>query len=450
MLREAGVTLIEVDGTISTDEAALLAEAGFFLFLRQDRSFTTHAGIAAGDSLFLARDLDLLSHMQDAAGSQLAAFAPFRYPDERNERLTSGIALYADRLIQELENPPALYYLSAFQEDSPPPPPYGFRSVRIVSSPNTSGALPVIHYSPDSHTAETLLLFREILENSLTRENSILIVDYNWLAALTEEFEPLIQTLQAYTSNSEILFPFPALAEDTPILSWPVLFFIAVFGFWLLHYHSNPAYRRSLFRYLTSHKFFIENVMEKRIRMPFASLFLFTLHMLLTAIFAYLASDILFSSLGQEALAGHFPWLRQIGTEPFGFFFWGLLLACTLQFLSLLWLHIPAFRSLSISQTQKFYGWPLQLNLPVVLLLIVMIQAGGSPAWIWICIVLFPLIWFLSFYFAAFDAVRIHPKPLLYLSITCGLHLCLTVLLLYLMIGNPAIREPILLALGLP
>lgn len=449
-LQNAGVTLVEVDGSISMNQAATLADAGFYLFLRQNRSFTTHAQITAEDSLFFARDRELLSQIQTVAGSRLAAFAPFRYPDERNEQMLEGIALYANRLLQELPSPPTLYYLSAFQDVASSPAPYGFQSFRITSDPDNAGARPVIHYSPDNHNPETLILFRDILAYTLTQENSILIVDYYWLAALMEQFEPLAQTLQAYTSNNEILFPFPAPAEESPILSWPVLFFLAVFGFWLIHYQSNPAYRRSLFRYLTSHKFFIEDIMEHRVRMPYVSLFLFTFHMLLTGIFAYLAAGTLFSSLGRKALESHFPWLEQIGSEPFGFFFWGLLLSFTIQLLSLIWLHLPAFRSRSIGQTQRFYGWPLQLNFPVILLLIGFIQADASLFWIRSCLILFPLIWFLSFYFAAFDTARTHPKPLLYILITCGLHLSLSLLLFYLMIYTPAIWQPIQLALSLP
>ncbi len=450
LFEQLGISILEFEGIAPQRVVNLVDESQFQLFITQPRRFITAPDLQRSDSLYFQEDLAIIEEFRAQIGEKAAAFGLFIYPDE-----TSGLTLnllnqYASRFQGINNGELLLYYRSAFPGRQNYPASYSFRSTHIEAGKTDLITTQVIHFIPSSNSLESLSELKSVLELSIDRNQSIVLLPYNWLLIQLNEFELLGQVLTTYSRNQTLLFAEPDIGETSPSPNWVVIIFIILFGTYIAHYHSSLLYQRSLLRYFTMHKFFIDDVMEYRIRTSISATVLFFQHILITGLASYVVADILLSTLGIEALYYHFPLLNLFGSGPLGISLFAIFSAAAIQLISVSWLHLINNQS-RFSQAMTLYTWPLQINFLVLLILIAIYQSGGAETWAILFSICFMAVCVIGFIIAALDiAVYITKYRLLYILLTVGLHVAFLIFLITVFFLYQPVSAPIRFVFLLP
>jgi len=217
-----------------------------------------------------------------------------------------------------------------------------------------------------------------------------------------------------------------------------------------LYYSSSPLYRKSLFRYFNAHKFFIDDIFQRHIRSASPAIILIFQNAILlaAALFACVMSAV--TPLGLDALFHHFPVLTIFGKGIFSLTFWIVPLSLLLASLSITWLYISHKRINSFTQIATIYAWPLQLNL-LVTTVVVVLYASGGPLWlISLTGITALLVQLLSFIIASFDTARFLPShTILYLFTTSGLYFMIATALIIWGLLTPELIDAMTLTISL-
>jgi hypothetical protein len=450
LFEELGISILEFEGIAPQRVVNLIDESQFRLFITQPRRFITAPELQRSDSLYFQEDLSFIQEYRAQIGEKAAAFGLFIYPDETSTLTLNLLNQYASRFQGINNGELLLYYRSAFASQQNYPASYSFRSTHVEAGKTEQITTQVIHFIPSSNSRESLSELKSVLELSIDRNQSIVFLPYNWLLIQLNEFELLGQILTTYSRNQTLLFAEPDISESAPSPNWVVIIFIVLFGTYIAHYHSSQLYQRSLLRYFTMHKFFIDDVMEYRIRTSISATILFFQHILITGLASYIVADILLSNLGIEALYYHFPILNLFGSGPLGIALFAIFFAAGIQLISVLWLHLINTQS-RFSQAMTLYTWPLQINFIVLLILIAVYQSGGSETWAILFSICFILVCVVAFIIAALDiAVYITKYSLLYILLTVGLHVTLIIFLITVIFIYQPVSAPIRFVFLLP
>ncbi|MEX2574683.1 MAG: hypothetical protein WD317_10310, partial [Balneolaceae bacterium] len=339
---------------------------------------------------------------------------------------------------------------SAYPDPGLYPSSFSFRSVRLAAL--TAPTLPsqVIHFTAYDSDAESLEDLENLLRISLEAEQSIILLPYGWMVEQMDRFELFQEVIKQYTGSGRVLFPQPAPPEEKLSANWTVLVLLLLLGTCLGHHQVSSFYRSSLFRYFTGHRFFTENLIEYRTRSFLSGAVLFFQHLVIAGLALYIFAESSISPLGTESLYANFPVIGVFGKGNTAFFFLGITIAFILQSASVLWIQVLNSKT-RLGQTMTLYGWPLQLNLLVIIFMVAGYQAGPSADIAGLHIVLFLIVWFLGFNAAALDIARYVKKyRVLYIIATVGVPVLFAVLLVAAALFYPPLSEPLAMALDLP
>lgn len=450
LLEDLGISLIEIEGLLSETQIERIRNTNLYLFIKQARRFTTPYELEQNEEQYLEQDLSLIRNYDSAFGQRITAYGLFYHPFETSPLMQELMSRYSGKLNASTDRDHDFYYQSAFPAHSPTVQNFSFYSSQYSPGNDLLNAS-VVQFSPEDTETPALKSFRELLGKTLELDQSIVIVELGWLLEQIEQFEPLTNALQTYAFDQEILFPLPADISQPPLPNWVVIFLIVLLATYLIHYKYQPIYQRFLFRYFTAHRFFAEDVMGYRLRSPITGILLFLQHLILWGLFFWLCAQVFFSPMGLDALFHHFPNLNKFGTVPASFFLWGLLVGLALQTISVLWIHLPNQKTRSLVQTLNLYVWPLHLNLLTIFSMVTLHQSGADDLWLHATFILFIVVLFVSFNIASFDSARFLSRyRLLYLFSTVGIHTVLVFSLILYLYSDPAIWQPVRLALSLP
>ncbi|MDZ7682366.1 MAG: hypothetical protein U5J63_11805 [Fodinibius sp.] len=182
-------------------------------------------------------------------------------------------------------------------------------------------------YSPSPALASYLYPFSKFIDQTASVSTTPIFLESHWLLQILDKHPGMEEQLQNIASQPTTALALPE--EDLPVpqpSTLPVIILLAVWGSVAFHYHSNPIYRKSIFRYFSAHKFFITDIFQRHIRSPFPAILIILQNALLTAtsIFAGIATGM--STIGMEALFYHFPILATWDNSLYSFFIWAVLL----------------------------------------------------------------------------------------------------------------------------
>src|SRR5699024_4660366 len=284
-------------------------------------------------------------------------------------------------------------------------------------------------YFPATNIQSLVTPFHSVVKQLADSIDKPLIVESDWLFSMVQNHPRFKESLQSLTSKSATVFPLPHEEIPSPNPSpLPALILLIVWGSLAFHYHMSPLYRKSLFRYITSHIFFLEDVYHQQIRSPIPSAIIIIQHALMISAVLFCLSSSLWSSLGLESLRLHYPEFFIIGNAKYNIFILTLSVALILPAISIAWLSFfhKSFRSMAKMMT--LYAWPLQFNFALGTLAIVIYLAGGPSYLVVLLAKVMILLFAGSFIIASLDGAHImstdQPR---YLGLTTGIY---TVLLL--------------------
>lgn len=280
------------------------------------------------------------------------------------------------------------------------------KNIDSFSVPNHSGIGGYV-YSPAAELEKYITPFKKFLNKTANAPSKTIFLHSDWLAATLEKHTSFSKKLRALATEREAVLPLPEEAlpsPESPVM--PIILLLLVWGSIGLHYNSSPLYRKSIFRYFTSHKFFIDDIFHRHIRSPFPAISIIVQNSVLISVSILVTFLSLFSRLGQSSFFHHFPGTAILGNTPYSIFTWALLGTLLIPCISIVWHYISNKSLTSFTQIATIYGWPLQLNFLFCTVAITLFASGGSSMLITICTVLAVTVFLLSFLFTSIDTFR--------------------------------------------
>lgn len=276
-------------------------------------------------------------------------------------------------------------------------------------------ALGGYEYSPSSDLKDYLHPFKQILEKTSESAEKPVLLHADWLSSILQKYPQFSETLQDITSSTDAMFPLPKESLPTaraPVL--PILLLLIVWGTVAIQYNTSPLYRKSLFRYFTAHKFFIDSIYLRQIRSSIPALLIIFQNATILAASIWVTFWTAFSPLGQEALFSSFPFFALSGENPISFFAGMILVIASISFVNIIWLYVSQKRDTSFTQIATIYAWPLQLNLITGTVVISLFASGGSTVFITAFTIITFIIFIVSFIFASMDTSRYEKSRLVH------------------------------------
>lgn len=448
MTEDMGITLFEV-----SDPAMLqsLQAPGYRFLLDAGPEFSVPGLLSTQFEEEASRIAQTIRSFQQTDGNddRIAAISVLKYPFETHPRFPRVSASLSDTLQSLFPYP--LYYHSAYTVLDQAPAGYGFQSHRADHRQPVTASGSVLHFVPSEDHYQSISYLNDIMNYQLSYSESLLVIPAGWFYEQINENQELRFIFQDFIAGNQVTFPMPKKTADAPFVNWSVILLMLIWGSFALHYRYQPIYSQSMTRYFTNHPFFVNDVLENRMRNVLPGFILLIQHALLTGLFVFACVEVVVSNLGLGILNHHFQAIMMMDNTLLSLFLTGILIALLLKVLSVLWIFLANKKLTSFSQILNLYSWPMHLNLLVVTFLIVFNRVGFGETWILVLGAFFVLIWFFSFNIAAIDSSKfLDDGRLLFLSGTVGIHVLLVIGILIYLLYTPAIIEPILFAIELP
>jgi hypothetical protein len=390
-----------------------------------------------------------IEEFRQRTGDRIAAVSVFRYPFETQEGFTQVATSLVDSLVTRISEP--LYYKSAFPDAALLPGGFNFTSKRADPAQTYKNAYPVMHVMPSANQYATYLMLNSIFNDLQAVDESITILPARWFFNQIEQKSELRYLFSDFTSGNMITLPLPKEPESPPFMNWSVVLLLFIWGSFALHFRYQPIYSQSMARYFSNHSFFVNDVMENRLRNVLPGFILLIQHALLTGLYVFACLEVVISTLGLEVIRHYFQPLMLLESTMLSLFISAIFVAILLQTISVTWIYILNKKLTSFSQILNLYSWPLHLNLIVVTFLVVFNMVGFNEIWTLILGAIFILIWFFSFNIAAIDSSKfLENGRTLFLSGTVGVHVLLVIGIFVYLLYSPSVLEPILFAIELP
>ncbi len=307
------------------------------------------------------------------------------------------------------------------------------------------------HFSPAPSIRQYLTPFKHFLSVTADYPNKPIFINSKWLLENANREPTFSTTIQTLTSESELIFPLPneSLPTDQTYPA-PIIILVLIWASVALHYNSSPLYRKSLFRYFSAHKFFIDDIFQRHIRSVVPAIILIFQNAFLIATSTCAVSVTIFSSQGFDALVYHLPGIVFWGSGVSALAIWGFLISLLLALINIIWLYISHKNITSLTQIATIYAWPLQLNLIITSILIVLFSSGASSYYIVTAGILTIVVQLASFVITSFDSARyLSSRTLVYLMLTSGLYTFLVAAFFIWVATSSTLTETIYLAVSL-
>lgn len=446
ILEDLNIRLFEISDPAT---AAYLTDPSYRFLIDSGSEFPI-PGLLTDQLGQLSDDLRLrVEEFRRQTGDRIAAVSAFRYPFEIYGGFAQLASAFVDSLGDDISGP--LYYHSAFPEADLLPGGFNFTSKRTEPDQTVQSVFPVMHVVPSENRYATFKLLNNVFTELQPLDQSITVLPARWFFKQIEQRSDLRYLFRDFTSGNRIILPLPVQPEPPPFMNWSVILLLLIWGSFALHFRYQPIYSQSMARYFSNHAFFVNDVMENRLRNVLPGFILLFQHALLTGLFVFACVEVAVSSLGLEVIRHYFQPLMVLDSTLLSLFASAILVAVCLQLGSVIWIYISNKKLSSFSQILNLYSWPLHLNLLVVTFLVVFNRVGFDEIWTLILGAVFILIWFFSFNIAAIDSSKfLEDGRTLFLTGTVGIHILLVIGLFVYLLYTPSILEPILFAIELP
>jgi hypothetical protein len=284
---------------------------------------------------------------------------------------------------------------------------------------------------------------------ALSDEDSdhIVFIDAEWLISATKSNPAFYKSLIDFKRSGNWLFPEPEQPTKPYGTNFLVVLLIAMWAGLAIQIRYLPYVKPMILRFYFAHRFFIDDILHYRERVTAGAVFMLIMHAIFGGIVAYICGKVLISETGMEAFFYHLPFLAITGEGYSSIFSVFTLMILILEFIAILWLHIPAKNLDHISQTLNLYAGPFYLDFIILSVLIPLYLTETWPIISLSLAVLFIFIWFNSFNLTAFNASKsMGPDRFKYLMVTTGLHFLAFAGLLIFLFGFTPLGEILLLA----
>lgn len=441
---DLGIFLIETD---HITELPSSLDRRFFLLLRTGPRYSYPYQINSNSADYKQNIIESYQESRQRYPNRIVAVSILNQPFENDFGFQQSATMLADSVISEISTP--LYFKSIFSVTEEIPSGFQFVSNQVHPDANGTAVSSSTHFIPSNNQRESLKTLEKQFNQSLRFDDSLIILPSEWLLNKLEKDPDFRFIVQKYLNGETVTIPLPAEDTGTPGVNWSVVLLLLIWISFVVHYKYQPIYSQSIARYFTNHTFFVMDIMENRLRNPFPVIYLLLQHALITGLFFCVSAQVLFSENGLDILAYHFPSLFWSDNILISIFVGGILVAIILQTLSIFWIYLLNNKLRYFSQIINLYSWPLHVNLFSVTFLVMFNQVGFATEWVMALGIIYGLVWFFSFNFAAIDGSKFLDKyRVLNLFGTVGLHVILVVIVIWFVLYSPTIIDPLRFAIS--
>ncbi|MDR9419825.1 hypothetical protein [Gracilimonas sp.] len=405
-----GVTHIEIPYPVSEEIKPLLRDSSFSFLIRSPQKFLTVSGLQQQRSSLRTTITELgreYSSYANVSGIGVVTHSQTDHPD-----FLPSVNSILSTAVQEIDTP--FYFVQN-------------QNWYWLSSPENPFA---VYFDDSEYQRSDLKDFSDFMSEN--GQDKIQIINSNWLLEATNDFPEIETALKEFTASGNWMLPHPNTKETTLLkANWMVLIFIFLWASLTLQIRFLPYVRSVIIRYFFAHRFFVDDILGYRERAVAGGILQMITHAIFGGLVFFMASHLLFSDLGIEAIFHYFPWLSLTVQNYYSFFVFGFGITLVFQLLALIWLHLPAKNLTHFSQTLNLYSGIFYIDYIIVTIMLTLFTAGAGHLFTLGFAVAFLLIWYLSFYITAFDiAQNNRDNKALYLLLTVVLYSLIIVTLL--------------------
>lgn len=453
---EIGVSILEVSPPLPSAVWARIDSLKLTVYGQLDVNYPLAYTFSNADSASMQQFREKISAL--ISQPSVESIGLFSYGSIHRQSFQSAITPF----INQIKNAADVRIYGVLSPDQPQPPhelsvdfmirelnvnPKNLDKLSISSHPLIKG----YHYIPSESLQNALSPFKKVVEATVTSTDAPIFVQDDWLLSMLKSYPQSKSAFQSLTQKKDTVFPLPNRSLPTPQSSSSAIILLLII--WLsvgLHYRGSPIYRKSLFRYFTSHKFFVNDVAKRHFRTPSPAIILLAQNACILVIGIYISVETLTTPRGLAAFFHHIPGAAALGASALGLGMWALAISLILAIISILWLSINGKKLSSLTQLATLYSWPLHINLLLVTLAVAFFASGSGTFVVITCTVCVILLQISCFIIAALDAVTFNPsRRLLYLSSTIVIYVSLLIGALIWAISNDHLREVLILTVSL-
>lgn len=431
LFEDIGVTHIEFPAGISEDQIRRMDSLSFSILIRNDERFYTLRTLEESAEEFGELNREMLQTFEEynrIAGFGLLSQSHFKDPDFSTafEEKAESLNTFTDK---------TLYYVQNRQW------------VPLNSTGKPFGRL--INDAP--FNIEDLSVFDTHMQDHVEEsDNLILFLHSKWLTQAVEDVPEFASSLKVYHEEGHWSFPMPYQEEHSSPANWLVFALLLLWIVLAVQVKFIPNARPMVLRYFFAHRFYVDDILHYRERYATQSIIMMVVHALSGGIVVFVASKMLISELGMNALTYHLPWLDWFNNGYISLSIFMIVLILLFQTISIFWLYFPAKNLRNMSQTANLYAGLLYTDYLTLTILISFYVTGFSAIPVTILATFYLLIWFINFYLTAFNTARNQTSDkILYFILTSGLHTVINLSIIVYLILQTDIIDILRLSLSL-
>lgn len=281
------------------------------------------------------------------------------------------------------------------------------RTMRHISNLNESQTDSYVYLTAAALNDKPSAVLRKIWSNSDFQNNIYLFNsdDFFHLIDHDADFLDLVSSFSR-DANTVVALQMPQESPTSGTTSEAILLLIGLMIF-ITIFLSNAGYHRSLTRFTTTHNFYVNDVMMRRIRAGGDVLFAWIMTFLFGGILFHATMNATSGNVTSQMLEFHYPFLYAIvsaGTIPQ--LILSSILIIVIQLITFLWIFLSTKLKFQPSQILQLYLIPQQSIVLFTLCALLIFLNNGSPFYlVFFTILGFSMI-FLSFPIISFDLVK--------------------------------------------
>ena len=311
--------------------------------------------------------------------------------------------------------------------------------------PAADPAVPIAGFIWQPDNGFDIRLFQEMLRVTRPAGDIPVYLHGHWVE--THLGDGLEEALIIFAGDSDAVLPNPLQPAADPEVNWNIVLLLLIWISFAVHYAFFPNYNKSLFRYFSNHKFFIEDIFEKRIRFPSTPVFLNLQAATMFGLFFYTLYTFHISAAGLDVLRYYLP--IPVWMHPGIFFFVaGFIFKLIYSTVMTFWVFAPSLDTQWLNPAAAAYIWPQQTLLPVITLMITIDAAGGPSGLFNAMAIVFLLIWLTSYYIAAYNVRQYVERKTLYDSLSWALQFAIVGSLIWWVFIQAGLLDVLRLAVG--
>ncbi|MEX0772014.1 MAG: hypothetical protein WD038_02545 [Balneolales bacterium] len=403
-LKNQGIHSLLIEEVIESDKMAVIEESGFDVYVSVPVTFPTIWTLEQeGDDLISewSRYIEFYRKFDNIKG-----FGLFSFGQTHSLRFREFFEVLISEIDRITDIP--LFYTSSNADDSDFA---GLFDYRIYHAADTSAisnlasfeSIGGIAYSTGNRQFD-IRMFQYMINQVRDIGQVPIFLDWEWFVYNRSSDELIEEVIQSYAVDDNALFANPRALPEEASSNWLILILLIIWGSFVIHYSLMPTYRKALIRFFDNHKFLMNDVMHRVLRVGQSNILILIQQGLLGGLFLLALTKYTLSSVGFEALVYHLQLVYPYTPNYFVIFLIGFSFSILINVVCTGWLYLVNNNIRHFSQAAIFQLWPQHLNLFVITLLIALILSGSSIILVNITALTFLTIFFGSFLFSAFDA----------------------------------------------